>query len=378
MEATHASNPGKASAREDAALTALIKEKARALGFTRAGIARAEVWPESASLLDWLARGQAGTMDWMGRSRETRMDVRRLLPGARSVLCVAMSYQTARPLSTAPRERSRGWISRYAWGRDYHRVMEKRVRRLARALQRLRPGTLCATRVDTGPVLEHVAAAHAGVGWIGKNTCVIDRRAGSFLFLGEIVTDAPLVPDRREPDHCGTCRRCIDACPTGAIVAPYQLDARRCIAYLTIEHHGEIDPALRAGMGTHVYGCDICQDVCPWNSDAPAGGIEDFEPRPGAEAPELGALLERIQSDYEGFIQGTAMRRAERAGWLRNIAIAMGNSGERRFERALARLAEDPDAVVSRHARWALDRLRDVAGNGASGEKPPPGFSHRF
>ncbi len=344
---------------DDTQLTIRIKEVASALGFSRVGIAQADPWPESPNLLSWLDRGFAGTMRWMHESREKRLDVRRVLPGARSVLCVALSYQTDRPLSTAWRHRACGWISRYAWGRDYHRVLEKRLRKLARALETLRPGTRCASRVDTGPVLERVAAAHAGVGWIGKNTCVIDTRAGSFVFLGEIITDAPLLPDRPEPDHCGTCTRCIDACPTDAIVAPYQLDSRRCISYLTIEHRGSIDPGLRGAMGTHVYGCDICQDVCPWNGDAVVpGGIKDFEPRPGREAPRLDELLEALLENYDGYTRASALRRAKREGWLRNIAVAMGNAGEPQFEGPLMRLAEEPDPVVREHALWALARLR--------------------
>jgi epoxyqueuosine reductase len=361
-------------AREDAALTARVRDRAHALGFVRVGIARAEPWPEGNQLLEWLARGYAGTMGWMGMSAEKRLDIRRVLPGARSVVCVGLSYQTSRPSSTAPRRRDRGWISRYAWGRDYHRVVTGRLRRLARTLQENRPEARCAVRVDTGPILEHVAAARAGVGWIGKNTCVIDRRAGSFLFLGEIVTDAPLVPDRPATDHCGTCTRCIDACPTGALVAPYQIDARRCIAYLTIEHRGPVEEGLRAVMGTHVFGCDICQDVCPWNRQAPPGGVEHFEPRPGRETPELERLLETVLEDHDGFTRGSALRRANRGRWLRNIAVAMGNSGEARFGRPLARLADDPDPVVQEHARWAVARLGTAEGMGGRGAAPaaPP------
>jgi epoxyqueuosine reductase len=213
-----------------------------------------------------------------------------------------------------------------------------RLRKLARAIEENHPGARCAVRVDTGPILEHVAAAQAGVGWIGKNTCVIDRHAGSFLFLGEIVTDAPLLPDRPAADHCGTCTRCLDACPTDALIAPYQLDARRCIAYLTIEHRGSVEEGLRAAIGTHVFGCDLCQDVCPWNREAPPGGVEDFEPRPGREAPDLAQLLETVLRDHDGFTRGSALRRANRGRWLRNIAMAMGNSGEARFGPLLDRL----------------------------------------
>ena len=344
----------------DAEATERVRALAERLGFARLGIAPAEPWPEGQALSAWLARGYAGTMRWMEASADKRMDVRKMMPGARAVLSAAISYQSTRPFSTAPRSSDRGWIARYAWGRDYHRLLEKRLRRLARAIRRICPGARCAVRVDTGPILEHVAAARAGVGWIGKNTCVIDREAGSFLFLGEIVTDAPLEPDLPAVDHCGTCTRCIDACPTGAIVAPAVLDARRCIAYLTIEHAGAVEEPLREAIGTHVFGCDICQDVCPWNRDALPANAADFEPRAGQESPELGALLDRILEDFDGFTRNTAMRRADQARWIRNVAVAMGNSGEPRFEAPLARLAEHPDPLVQAHARWALERIRSA------------------
>jgi epoxyqueuosine reductase len=335
-----------------------VRAEAKRLGFTRVGIAPAEPWPEGQALAGWLARGYAGTMGWIAASAAKRLDVRQLMPGARAVVSVALSYRSDRPPSTAPRAHGHGWIARYAWGRDYHRVLDQRLRRLSRAIQAIFPGARCAVRVDTGPILEHVVAAYAGIGWIGKNTCVIDREAGSFLFLGEIVTDAALEADRPATDHCGTCTRCIDACPTGALVEPRTLDARRCIAYLTIEHVGPIEEALREAIGTHVFGCDVCQDVCPWNHEAPAGGVADFEPRSGQEAPELGALLVRILEDFGGFSRGTAMRRAKQTRWLRNVAVAMGNSAEPRFASALTRLADHADPVVREHARWALTKIR--------------------
>jgi epoxyqueuosine reductase len=340
-----------------ARLTRSVRERALALGLTRVGVAPAAAWPEGRGLLEWLARGRAGTMSWLARSADKRADVRRFFPEARAVLCAALSYHTDRPLSTDPRAAGRGWIARYAWGRDYHRVLEKKLRKLARAVREDWPGARCAVRVDTGPILERAAAARAGIGWIGKNTCVIDRGAGSFLFLGEIVTTAPLVPDRPEADHCGTCTRCLDACPTGAIVEPYALDARACIAYLTIEHEGAIAEDLRPRMGTHVFGCDICQDVCPWNRDAPRDAPADFAPRPGREAPPLDALLETLLSDFEGFTAASALGRADLPRWLRNVAVAMGNAGEPRFEPALRRLAIHSDAIVREHARWALERM---------------------
>ena len=353
--------PEAPAAADPAAGTARVRARALSLGFTRVGIAPAEVWPESGALTPWLERGYAGTMSWMASSAEKRLDVRRILPTARAVLCAALSYRTDRPLSTRPRDRDRGWIARYAWGRDYHRVLEKRLRKVARLVRTLWPGARCAVRVDSGPILEHVAAARAGIGWIGKNTCVIDREAGSFLFLGEIVTEAPLVPDRPETDHCGSCTRCIDACPTQAILAPGVLDARRCISYLTIEHAGSIDEHLRPAIGTQVFGCDICQDVCPWNRDAPADAISDFHPRPGREAPRLDELLDALLADFKGFVRASALRRADLPQWLRNVAVAMGNSGERRFEKALEGLLAQPDPVVREHAAWALARLREGA-----------------
>ncbi len=348
---------GEASVVDAGEATALLRARALALGLTRVGIAAAEAWPESNALTEWLARGYDGTMDWMAKSAGKRLDVRRFLPTARAVLCAALTYHTDRPLSTDPRDPDRGWIARYAWGRDYHRVLEKRLRKVARQIRSIWPGARCAVRVDTGPILEHVAAARAGLGWIGKNACLIDREAGSFLFLGEIVTEAPLVPDRPEADHCGTCTRCIDACPTQAIVAPGVLDARRCISYLTIEHAGAIDADLRPAMGTHVFGCDVCQDVCPWNRHAPADALPDFLPRPGREAPRLDDLLETLRGGFEDFVRASALRRAPLSRWLRNVAVAMGNSGERRFEKPLAGLLEHADPEVREHAAWALARL---------------------
>ena len=338
--------------------TARVRARALALDLTRVGIAPAGPWPGSGALAEWLARGYGGTMGWMTRSAEKRMDVRRILPTAHAVLSAALTYHTDRPLSADPRDPDRGWIARYAWGRDYHRVLEKRLRKLARHIQSIWPGARCAVRVDTGPILERAAAGRAGIGWIGKNTCLIDREAGSFLFLGEIVTEAPLVHDRPEPDHCGSCTRCIDACPTTAIVAPGVLDARRCISYLTIEHEGPIDEDLRPAMGTHVFGCDLCQDVCPWNRDAPADALPDFFPRPGREAPRLDDLLEALLRDFDGFVRASALRRAPLLRWLRNVSIAMGNAGDPRFREPLARLLEHRDPVVREHAAWALGRLR--------------------
>jgi epoxyqueuosine reductase len=211
--------------------------------------------------------------------------------------------------------------------------------------------------VDTGPVNERVFAKYAGVGWFGKNTCIIDEKAGSWLFLGCILTDLPLDTDAPVPDRCGSCTRCIEACPTDAILAPYVLDSRKCISYTTIELRGEIPESERDGIGHHLYGCDICQDVCPWNRKAPLSGSEAFQPRPGLFWPEIEALLEKNEAEWKEMIRGTAMRRAKVKGLLRNLMVVAGNSGVGRFKTSLARFLDHPDDVVRSHARWAIEKL---------------------
>ena len=215
--------------------------------------------------------------------------------------------------------------------------------------------TLC--YVDTGPVVERVYAKYAGVGWIGKNTCILNQQIGSWLFLGVIITSIALTPDFPAPDRCGTCTRCIDACPTDALIAPYQLDSNRCISYLTIEKRGEIAEEMREGLGRHVFGCDICQDVCPWNRKAPATGAEEFQPREGLVNPALEWLAEMTPEEFRNTFRGSPIRRTKRTGLRRNAVIAMGNSGNQRFAPTLQKLATDEDPVVAEHAKWAARKL---------------------
>ncbi len=262
--------------------------------------------------------------------------------------------------STTP---TRGWISRYAWSReDYHDAVLRRLKQVEAALRQAlpadrQPALTTRSYVDTGPIVERVFAKYAGVGWIGKNTCIINQKKGSWLFLGVILTSLELAPDLPAPDRCGTCTRCIEACPTDAILAPYQLDSNRCISYLTIEKRGSIPEDLRAGMGHHVFGCDICQDVCPWNRKAPASTAPEFEPRPGLVNPALAWLAEMSAEEFREAFRGSPIRRTKRSGLRRNAAIAMGNSGNQEFLPLLDQLAADEDESVGESARWAKARL---------------------
>jgi epoxyqueuosine reductase len=298
-------------------------------------------------------------MGWMARAPERRADPREVLAGARSVISVAASYYRGDPppeASGAPALSGR--IARYAWGRDYHRRLRRRLRALGAALRSLAPGARWLAYVDTGPVLDRGWAEQAGIGWIGKNTNVILARSGSWFFLGEILTNLELPPARPARNHCGRCARCIPACPTGAIVAPYQLDAQRCISYLTIENRGAIPLELRPSIGTRIFGCDDCQEVCPWNRFAVPATHPDFAEREGQQTPDLLPLLALDEETFRARFQGTALLRAQRSGLARNVAVALGNLGDPRAIPALAAaVARDPSALVRSHAAWALGRI---------------------
>jgi len=382
-----------------------VVEQARALGFDLCGVAPAEGLEELARLPEWLARGYAGEMRYLRDPR--RADPGRVVEGARSLIVCALNYNTPLPYSTnVPAESTRchserseesafrvsdsprGWISRYAWGDDYHEVLGKKLNALVAAMHsQFREPFEARAYVDTGPVVERVAAKYAGLGWLAKNTCLINERLGSWLFLGTIVTTLELVPSLRSaeappPDLCGNCRLCIDACPTGAIVEPYVLDARRCISYLTIELRGSIPEELRTPMGRMVFGCDICQDVCPWNRNAPPTNEPRFHPRviepvgaglapPSSTgdtlfAPALDFLASLTEEDFREIFRGSAIKRTKWRGLVRNACIALGNSGLRtgtpehtRAHELLNRLAQSPDTVLAEHAAWALRRLCD-------------------
>ena len=343
-------------------LSERIKALALALGFDLVGVARAQPTDETRFLREWIARGYAGEMGYLARRVDERVDPRRLLPGASSLVMVGLVYD---PGERGPAAPGHGVIARYAGGEDYHDVLGERLRALAAALEPL-AGVPVAARayVDTGPVQERVFAAYAGLGWIGKNTCLIHPQLGSYLFLGALITDLTVTPDEREPDHCGSCRACLDACPTQAFVAPYVLDATRCISYLTIESREAAPLALREAHGELVFGCDICQEVCPWNTRERrtlppdrAGLRARLAPRPEWVAPALAWLLDLQEDAWRLATRGTALRRAKYRGLLRNALLAAGNSGDASLLPQVRRHAESADAMLAEHARWALARL---------------------
>ncbi|HEX4997114.1 MAG TPA: tRNA epoxyqueuosine(34) reductase QueG [Terriglobia bacterium] len=331
-----------------------VKRYSRQLGFTLTGIVSATPKPEAAFLSEWLQRGYAGEMHYLERGKDDRLDATRLAPPARSIVVCAMNYNADRPYT--PTDRLRAWISRYAWGLDYHDVMLTRLRELADWIDQ-RGGGKSRSWVDTGPVLERVFAKYAGIGWFGKNTCIIREGTGSWFFLGCILTDQLFDYDAPPPDRCGSCVRCLEACPTGALVAPYVLDSRKCISYQTIELRGSIPESDRAGIGHHLFGCDICQDVCPWNRKAPVSEEPAFDPREGLYWPELETLLDRSDDEWRRLIRGTAMKRAKVKGLIRNLMVVVGNSGARHLASRLERFLEHEDPVVREHAEWAMRKL---------------------
>jgi epoxyqueuosine reductase len=348
-------------------ITSLIKQAARDAGFELAGVAPVHEFGELDRFREWIAAGRAGEMKYMEARDDSgslkRASLRSTLPWVRSVIVCAINYNTAHPYSTQVEDLERGWIARYAWGReDYHEVVISRLRVVENKLRQAisESGAALQTRcyVDTGPLVERVYAKYAGVGWIGKNTCILNQELGSWLFLGVILTSLELEPDLPAPDRCGTCTRCIDACPTDALIAPYQLDSNLCISYLTIEKHGAIPEEMRAGLGRQVFGCDICQDVCPWNRKAPVTSAAEFQAREGLVNPALEWLAEMTTEEFREKFRGSAVRRTKRSGLRRNAVIAMGNSGDRRFGPLLEKLKADEDTIVAESAEWAADKLQ--------------------
>jgi epoxyqueuosine reductase len=373
---THAVHPGQTRGDDR---TARVVERARALGFDLCGVAPAGEFPELSRFEEWLERGFAGEMNYLRDPR--RRSSESVLAAARSVIVCALNYNTAFPASTeisgstALQEPPNGWISRYAWGDDYHAVLGEKLDEMVKALHLEFPEPFAARAyVDTGPVIERVAAKYAGLGWLGKNTCLINEEAGSFLFLGVIVTTLDLAPslgpaESLPPDLCGNCSLCIEACPTAAIVEPYVLDARRCIAYLTIELRGPILAELRQPVGRHVFGCDICQDVCPWNRSAPTTLEQRFQPRRSRNgslfSPDLEWLASLTEDQFREIFHGSPIKRAKWRGLVRNACVALGNSGLQSgrpgypaIRARLESLADSGDAVIAEHARWALERLQ--------------------
>ena len=396
--------------------TAWICEQARAIGFDLCGVATiasapatrdgasqgsiGETFDELAHLPEWLARGYAGEMNYLSDPR--RADPRLVLDGARSLIVVALNYNSSLPYSTqlpvtSADDSPRGWISRYAWGDDYHEVLREKLNALVVSMRaQFAEPFEARAYVDTGPIVERIAAKYAGLGWLAKNTCLINEEMGSWLFLGVIVTTldfAPSIAPGEPPpaDLCGNCRLCLDACPTHAFPVPYVLDASRCISYLTIELRGAIPDELRPAMGRAVIGCDICQDVCPWNRKSPATQLAAFQPRqfvPIAEnsnggdekkcseslfAPELEKLASLTQKEFSEAFRDSAVKRAKWRGIVRNACVALGNSGvareseaHRRVVGLLERLAGGNDPLIAEHARWALARLNNPQDGSAS------------
>jgi epoxyqueuosine reductase len=338
------------------ALTRAVKARARALGFDRVAVGPAGPAEHAAEFEAWLDAGYAAGMDYLARTRRQRGDPAALLPGCRSVVAVALAY--------GPREDEPDWagVSRYARGADYHDLMRPRLARLADALREA-GGPTVTTRVavDTSAVLERDLAARAGLGWIGKNTNLIAQDGGSYFFVGVVLTTAPLVADGPVADHCGTCTACLDACPTAAFVAPRVLDAARCLAYLTIEHRGDVPEVWKPAMRDWLFGCDVCQEVCPWNRKAPPAREPALAP--SAPLPALEALLAMDEADFRARFRGTAMSRARRAGLARNAALLLGNRGDRAAVPALRRALDDPDEGVRRAAAWSLARLGEPVSN---------------
>jgi epoxyqueuosine reductase len=341
------------------ALTAAVKARALELGFERVAVGPAGPPQHGAAFERWLDAGYAGGMTYLEKGRADRLDPARLLPGYRSVVAVALAY--------APREDGPGWegVARYARGRDYHDVMRPRLAGLVTLLREAGgPDVRSRAAVDTSAVLERDLAAQAGLGWIGKNTNLLHPLLGSYVFIGIVLTTASLAPDAPVPDRCGSCTACLDACPTAAFTAPYVLDARRCISYLTIEHRGAIDEPLRAGLDGWLFGCDVCQEVCPWNRKAPPAREPALAPSAAPPAPE--ELLGLDDAAFRERFRGSPMKRARRSGLARNAALALAGRRDPAALAALRRACADPDPVVAAAAGWALGRTLASEGERAA------------
>jgi epoxyqueuosine reductase len=416
-----------------------VKELARRAGFDLAGIAPIAAEEDLKFSRRWVEKGYGGQMHYLKNPK--RDDPRRVLPSAKSAVCVGLVYnaplpysieasgqcsETGSPASKTPdleskrpvrsatreakdkgvrakgqglaRECPRAWISRYAWGRDYHQVIRAKLERFLRALELLSPGVETRVYVDTGPVVERALARFSGVGWMGKNTCLINQEKGSWFFLGVVLTSLELGPDLPAPDRCGSCTRCLDACPTGALVRPYMMDASRCIAYFNIELKGSIPEEFRPAIGSNVFGCDICQDVCPWNSKGRGQGsgvrgqgrgaattaLPEFQPlevspesrnsnpEPGSFSmlnPPLAALASISEEEFERVFAHSPIKRAKYRGWLRNLCVVMANSRDARFLPWLERAQEYPDPIVREHAEWAYGRIAGQKARTTSGTR---------
>jgi len=336
-----------------------MRSWARELGFQQLGITDTRLEKHAARLHDWLDRGYHGDMDYMQRHGTRRSRPAELHPGTTRVISVRMDYlpETSSEVETLLNEPEKGVISRYALGRDYHKLMRKRLQKLAHRIEQHTGPFGYRVFVDSAPVLEKALAEKAGLGWIGKHTNLINQQAGSWFFLGEIYTDLPLPLDKPAKEHCGVCSKCMEICPTQAIVAPFSLDARRCISYLTIELRGSIPEEFRPLMGNRIYGCDDCQMVCPWNRFAQASGEADFAPRHGLDTPALIELFQWSEAEFLKRTEGSAIRRIGHACWLRNIAVALGNAPTNpQIIAALESRRQHDSEMVREHIEWALSR----------------------
>jgi len=344
-------------ARKRASLSARIKEEAQRLGFELVGISPAKLPPHEESFAEWLRQGFAGELAYMERTQQLRRDPRALVPWAVSVVSVAMNYFTPNP-RPGPTKETRGWISRYAWGDDYHDLMGQRLEALFETIRAMHEGPVEGKAfVDSGPVLERDFAGVAGLGWIGKNTHLISPKKGSWFFLGELFLSIELDYDRPIRDRCGKCDLCLKACPTSAFVGPYILDARRCISYLTIELKGWMPRHLRPLVGNHIFGCDICQEICPYNVKARPTAEPAYAPRQGLHAPDLIPLLALTEQEFRHRFRRSPILRAKRRGFLRNVAVALGNIGNAEAVPTLIHALNDEEPLVRGHAAWALGRI---------------------
>ena len=330
---------------ESLSLKKELLERAVALGLGPVGVAAVPVHLRREYFRQWLAGEQHGEMAWMARDPDRRLHPETVLPEARAILCFGLNYFNQEP-------QRRGRIAKYALGKDYHKVLINKLKRICDWLREL--GAVNRPYVDTGPLLEKPIAALAGLGWQGKNTMLLNREDGQWLFLGFILTSHPFEPDAPQADRCGTCTRCIDVCPTRAITAPYQLDARRCISYLTIEHKGAIPLPWRRPIGDHLYGCDDCLDVCPWNKWAQASREAAFNPR---AYPDLRDMLALDEDAFNALFARSPIRRLKRPRWLRNVCVVLGNIGCAEDLPALRLAARDPDALIAEHAEWAVAEI---------------------
>ncbi|RLJ16358.1 tRNA epoxyqueuosine(34) reductase QueG [bacterium endosymbiont of Escarpia laminata] len=343
-------------------LAANIKIWGAELGFQQVGITDTELSLAEARFNDWLQKGFHGEMSYMARHGSKRSRPAELEPGTRRIISVRLDYlpeptRKSREILESP---TQAFISRYALGRDYHKLMRKRLQQLAQKISGKIGDFGYRVYVDSAPVLEKPLAEKAGLGWIGKHSNLINRQAGSWFFLGEIYTDLPLPIDQPASNHCGSCRACLDICPTQAIVEPYVVDARRCISYLTIEQQGPIPESLRSSIGNRIYGCDDCQQVCPWNRFAKLGREQDFAPRNGLDSATLAELFEWDETNFLKRTEGSAIRRIGHQAWLRNIAVALGNAPPSETIKSALKVREhDPAELVREHVRWALARQRN-------------------